>query len=200
MLAIRRTTIAVYFVCHLGLILYFIYDTFVDYLTNWALTSCALTYSLMAISHCINGDFAEGKSFSTATPLESKECPIRMWTLVTSLYEWTLSIEMCVVLAFWFIEIPAMGLRGDFYRFEWVDWATLCYTHTVPVLICFTEWRNSAIPITWRRYPIYVLVGILYMVLMVFREKALEEQIYASIDWVNSPGNASIVASIILAQ
>lgn len=90
-----------------------------------------------------------------------------MWKIITALYEWTLSIAFTVVLAFWFIEIPAMGLRGDFYVLDAPNWFALCYNHTIPILICFTEWRSSAIPISWNLYPFYLLIGILYLTMMV---------------------------------
>jgi len=72
-----------------------------------------------------------------------------MWKTITTLYEWTISISLTVVFAFWFLEIPAMGLRGDFYKLDLINWTALIYNHTIPILICFAEWRVSAIPIGW---------------------------------------------------
>ena len=168
-LAIMRTLICLYFLGQLSLNLSLVYETFYLYLTNWALASCALTYSLMAIAHCVNKDFKK-ESYEEVEPLSRKSCPFDMWQLVTALYEWTLSIQVTVTLAFWFIEIPAMGLRGDFNKLDWINWAALVYNHTVPILVCFAEWRVSAIPIGWRRYPFYILVGILYLVTMIVSE------------------------------
>ena len=124
-----------------------------------------------------------------------------MWKPITALYEWTLSIEFTVVLAFWLVEIPAMGLRGDFYKLDWINWAALVYNHTIPILVCFTEWRVSSIPIGWARYPFYISVGIVYLVAMVVWERALNlAPVYAAFDWNNSPGNSSLLAGLVLLQ
>ena len=71
-------------------------------------------------------------------------------------------------MAFWFVEVPAMGLRGDFYRLNALEFTGLVLTHTVPVLVCFTEWRVSAIPIGWIRYPFYFLVALGYVIMLAF--------------------------------
>ena len=93
-----------------------------------------------------------------------------MWKVVTAMYEWTLSISLTIVFAFWFIEIPAMGMRGDFYELGWLDWIALMETHSVPILVCFTEWKFSSIPIGWIRYPFYVLTAIIYIVMLILEE------------------------------
>ena len=183
----------------MGLILVFIYATFLDYLTNWALVSCAFLYTLMAIAHCVNGDFKKDEYVATPTD-QRKNCAYSMWRMITCLYEWTLSVQFCVILAFWLVEIPAMGRRGDFYRFRLVDWITLTYTHTIPFLICFAEWKVSAIPIGWTRYPFYVLSGMIYVVVLILRDRAEEKRIYASFDWKEKIGHSSIMACVVLAQ
>ena len=71
------------------------------------------------------------------------------------------------------VEIPAMGMRGDFYTLDWINWAALIYNHVVPILFCFAEWRFSSIQMNWVRYPLYFLVSIGYLFMMVFSQRNL---------------------------
>ena len=123
-----------------------------------------------------------------------------MWKPIIALYEWTVSVQLTVTLAFWLVEIPAMGLRGDFYSLDFINWFALMYNHIVPILFVYAEWRFSSIEIAWVRYPFYFLVGIAYLLMMVFSQKNLSEPIYAAFDWDNEPVISSVVACVILVQ
>ena len=90
-LAIMRTLIAIYFIGHTSLILYFVYETFILYLTNWSLVSCTVLYPLMAIAHMANKDFKKETYVEVERPLR-KKCPVTMWKTITTLYEFTLSM------------------------------------------------------------------------------------------------------------
>ena len=85
-----RTLVAIYFLGHVGFVLGFVYETFYLYLTNWSLVSCAFTYSLMAIAHCDNKDFSK-EQYVEVDHSTREECPITMWKMITTLYEFTLS-------------------------------------------------------------------------------------------------------------
>ena len=67
-LAILRTLVCLFFLFQLSLNLGLVYETFHLYLTNWALASCALSYSLLAIAHCLNEDFGKDGYVEVAPP------------------------------------------------------------------------------------------------------------------------------------
>jgi len=40
------------------------------------------------------------------------ESRLQKW--IVGMYEWSLHLSLMITLAFWLVEIPAMGNRGDF--------------------------------------------------------------------------------------
>ena len=91
---------------------------------------------------------------------------------------------LTVVFAFWFVELPGMAMRGDFKgNMPWANWIALILDHTLPFALFFIEWRYSAIPVDWNRYPIYIGVGFAYLSVTVAASVLLGEAIYASMNW-----------------
>ena len=58
-LARFRTVLAIYFTIHTASHVILVYDIFWQYLTNWSLASCMVTYILLSVAHCRNGDFSK---------------------------------------------------------------------------------------------------------------------------------------------
>ena len=58
-LARFRFALAIYFTLHTASHVILVYDIFWQYLTNWSLASGMITYILLAVAHCINGDFSK---------------------------------------------------------------------------------------------------------------------------------------------
>ena len=114
-LAILRLVVAIYFLGQLAFNLYQVYETFYLYLTNWALASCAVTYPILALGHCLNNDFRKVDEADDKAEKKNHKCFKKLWKPITALYEWSISVQLTVTLAFWCVEIPAMGMRGDFY-------------------------------------------------------------------------------------
>ena len=167
-LAILRLVVAVYFLGQLAFNLYQVYETFYLYLTNWALASCAFTYPILALGHCLNNDFTKIEEADGKAEKKNNKCFKKLWKPITALYEWSISVQLTVTLAFWCVEIPAMGMRGDFYSLTTISWFGLIYSHIAPVLFCYAEWRFSSIEVAWVRYPFYFLVSLAYLIMMVF--------------------------------
>ena len=54
--------------------------------------------------------------------------------------------------------------------------------HTLPQLFMLLEWRHSSIPISWERFPLYLLITTIYTLVNVsMGEKGIN--LYSSIEW-----------------
>ena len=81
-----------------------------------------------------------------------------------------------------------MFVRGDFFgNMPWANWYVLIYDHTLPFALLLIEWRFSAIPVDWNRYPIYIGIGFVYLSTTVGASLLLGEAIYASMNWLCHP-------------
>ena len=61
------------------------------------------------------------------------------------MYELGIHLTMTVALAFWLMEMPALALTGEAYFWGGQRWFELIFSHTLPQLVLFTEWTQSAI-------------------------------------------------------
>jgi hypothetical protein len=92
------------------------------YLTYWGFISAAVTYSLLWAAHRVNGD-AERERYEEPVNLTEENRnqtnvfaidrePWNQWWLITILYNWTISVNTTIAIAFWIVEVPYTGFEG----------------------------------------------------------------------------------------
>jgi len=111
---IGRLLIAIYFTLHAASHVVLIPIRFWEYLTNWGLISCAVLYLSIVIAHAMNGDFSKNNYVVPTSDQVAKINESRLQKWIVGMYEWSLHLSLMITLAFWLVEIPAMGNRGDF--------------------------------------------------------------------------------------
>ena len=75
-------------------------------------------------------------------------------------------MTLLVLVYFWLVEFPCMGIRGDFDSKPWANWFALIFDHSVPVIVMTMEWTHNSIKVEWNRYPFYILAGYIYILIL----------------------------------
>ena len=147
-LALLRAFAAIYFVIHVGLVLFFTFEEFWKYLTNLVYVVVMLNYLVLVYAHVRNGDFTfslTNEAYKHPDLSSLTQQPYTLYRVVTLFYEFSIHMSLTVAFAFWLIEIPALALKGSVFNWRTSQWIGLIYSHTIPQLVIFSEWTQCNI-------------------------------------------------------
>lgn len=198
-LAYVRGFAAIYFIFHVNLVLIATFEEFWMYLTNLTYVAVMFNYTLLAYAHYKNGDYRRAK-YEHPDHYQLRDNPYTLYRYVTILYELSLHMSLTVAFAFWLIEIPALALRGSIYEWDLDRFIGLFYSHTLPQMVIFGEWTQSAIQFDWQRYWVYLLLGQIVQVMNIIVGFTMDDgdQPYQCMRWRDAPLRSAFIALVIV--
>ena len=69
-----------------------------------------------------------------------------------------------------------MGIRGDYYNKSWTNWFALVFDHIIPIIVLTLEWTHNSFVIEWNRFPLYIALGYLYIVMLMIATYVVQNE------------------------
>lgn len=86
-----------------------------------------------------------------------------LWKVIQCLYEYSVSMQMLIFMAFWFIEFPAMGITYDLESTQGWMIFVLIIDHLGPTALILIEACHNSIEVDWHRFPLYFAINLTYL-------------------------------------
>jgi len=110
---------------------------------------------------------------------------------IHGLYEYSMNMSMTIVMAFWFIEFPAMGITYTLETTPAYMIAFLMFDHMFPMTLMFIECYHNSIEIEWRRFPLYFGINLTYLLYIGIYNEFLTTKTYVFMNFEKSPFGAA---------
>lgn len=102
-----------------------------------------------------------------------------------------MNMTLTIVMAFYFIEFPAMGITYTLENTDGVMIAFLIFDHLFPVTLMMVECWHNSIEIEWHRFPLYFGVNSCYILYISVYNEFLLTKTYSFMNFTKSPLGAA---------
>lgn len=113
------------------------------------------------------------------------------WKVLHGMYEYSLNMTLTIVMAFYFIEFPAMGIEYDLETIQTFMIPFLIFDHALPATLMLVECWHNSIEIEWRRFPLYFGINLTYVLYISIYNESLTTKTYSFMNWNQSPFGAA---------